>query len=139
MANNNAQQFVDLVRKQLYNRFGQSASDLTVRLNGVLQQTIEDMDIPDTGLLQKKTYQKTTIDLNNAKTIATFSFRTTTIKYAFFVHEGLGTNRLYGRRNYLETAAAQALQLIAYGTYNRVFKFGSLYKGKKRFKRKISK
>lgn len=131
----NSVEFVDLVRKQLFNRYATSSKELSSKFDDIMQQTIDDMEIPDTGLLQQKTFQKTVININS-KVLATFTFQTRGNSYAIYVHEGLGTNRRYGRRNYLEYSAQQSLEFIAFGRYNRKFMKGGINKGSRKFNRR---
>ena len=133
--NNNSAEFINLVRKELFERYVTEAQSLTKKFDDILQDTIQDMNIPDSGLLQQKTFQKTIVNLNS-KVLATFTFQTRGINYGIFVHEGLGTNRRYGRRNYLETAANQSLEYIVKGNYTRKTMAGSPNKGLRKFTRR---
>jgi hypothetical protein len=132
---NNSPQFIDLVRKQLFNRYANDSLALSKSFDDILQQTIQDMNIPDSGLLQQKSFQKTIININS-KVLATFIFTTRGVSYGIYVHEGLGTNRKYKRRNYLETSAQQSLEYIAFGRYQRKFMTGSPFKGLRKFNRR---
>ena len=115
----------------IYNELKKQQIPLSNKIDEITQQAIVDMDIPDLGLLQAKTLTQFFVN-SNSNVIAEVKFITKGIDYQFFVHEGLGTNARYGRRNYLEVARKQTIDFLTKGSYTRVFKKGSLNKKRNR-------
>lgn len=91
--------------------------------NTILPTAIKKMDAVDTGNLK-----------NNSFVEISFPFIRfwTAIPYAVFVILGLGTNRRYGNRNYLEEGAKALKSKIETGTYNLRTARGSPNKGRKK-------
>ena len=135
MGNNNGDKFIESVRRQLFERGARDAVLIGRKADQILQDVIQDFNIPDTGFLQQKTFQKTVINLNS-RVLAEFKYTTRGVSYAQYVLLGLGSNRKYGVRNYLEEASNQTLQYIESGSYNRLTIAGSPFKGGRKFDRR---
>jgi hypothetical protein len=124
----NISQFTASVKKQIIDKVAKNAVAFELKANEMVKQAVEDVEAVDSGLLQSKTFVKSKVNLNS-NDIVTVSFKTQNSKYAVFVHEGLGTNRRYGRRPFLEIARQQFFDEITKGSYSPVYKVGSPFKG----------
>lgn len=121
--------FAQGVKQDILDGYRKNAIKFDRKAGQILQQIIDvDFRITDGGLLNLRTFQKSVIQ-PNANILQEFSYQTRGVPYAVSVYFGLGTNRRYGKRNYLEEAARQFLQFLTTGSYTRTFKRGSPNKG----------
>jgi hypothetical protein len=116
------------IKKQIIENVAKNAVSFELKANEIVKQAVDDVEAVDSGLLQSKTFVKLKVNLNSNDLVAV-NFKTQKSKYGVFVHEGLGTNRKYGRRPFLEISRQQFLDYITTGSYSPVFKTGSQYKG----------
>jgi len=121
---NNGNVFIQQVKADLIGQFKKNAVKLSNQIDKIQQDTIDDFEAVDTGLLQLKTFTKFQTNLTT-DIIAEASFITRGVDYAQYVIDGSGTNRKYGKRNYLETARDQTAEQITTGKYTRIFKRGA--------------
>jgi hypothetical protein len=123
--------FVEGVKLDILEEYRKNAIKYDRKASQILQDIIDiDFNITDGGLLNLRSFQKSVLSPSTS-TIQEFSWQTRGVPYAFFVYYGLGTNRRYGKRNYLEQAAREFLQYLITGSYDRPTKQGSPNKGRR--------
>lgn len=127
--------FVQSVKKDILAKFKTNSLKFSNKADSILQEQIEEMNIPDTRFLQLKSFQRSIVNINS-DIIARFTFQTRGVKYAQYVSEGLGTNRKYGKREYLKESANALLNYIINGSYNLKFALGSPNKGPRKEERR---
>lgn len=130
----NVSQFQASVKKQIIDQVAKNAVKFELKANELAKQAIDDVEAVDTGEMQSKTFVKSKVNLNS-NNLVVVDFKTQNSKYALFVHEGLGTNRIYGRRPFLEIARKQLLEEITTGSHTTVSKAGSPFKGGRKVER----
>jgi hypothetical protein len=124
----NINQFTASVKKQIIDKVAKNAAAFELKANEIAKNAIEDVEAVDSGLMQSKTFVKSKVNLNS-NDLVVVNFKTQNSKYAVYVHEGLGTNRKYGRRPFLEIARQQFFDEITKGSYTPVYKLGRPNKG----------
>jgi len=128
MSFTNVKQFTASVKKQIIDEVAKNALKFEQKANELALKAIDDVEAVDTGEMQSRTFAKSKVNLNS-NDLVVVNFKTQNSKYAVFVHEGLGTNRAYGRRPFLEIARKQLLEEITTGSHTPVIKSGSPNKG----------
>jgi hypothetical protein len=117
--------FIAGIKKDLTDDLTKKVQDLEPFFNKLLQSSIREMNIPDGNWLNTHSKVEVNNQLQNDGTYEVQYYTTDDVQYAVFVHEGTGTNKRYGRRNYLETAQEQTLQYLKTGTYEHKIMPGS--------------
>ncbi len=110
----------------------------------ILQEVIDiDYQITDRGRLARNTGIKV-INENQGDTLFEYLYNSNNVidetsgeYYDKLVYYGLGTNRPYGQRRYLEAGANRFSQFLTNGSYTRDTKKGSPNKGRRIIKSRI--
>lgn len=131
----NSQQFTQAVKKDVINRFKMDSIGFSKKADDILQDQIEAMNIPDTGLTAIKSFQKTIINLNSV-ILAIFQFQTRGVEYAEYVYNGEGPNRKFGKREYLKFSAQALLDYAINRTYKLKYMMGGKTKGERIYARR---
>jgi len=119
MIDNNGGAFVTSIKKDLFDRYKKESVKFKAKADEILKIMIDDMNITDTGYLESKS--RATITVNNSEEkLVTFQYSVVNVPYAFYVHEGKGTNQRYGARAYLRQSALALRNYIATGTFERM-------------------
>jgi hypothetical protein len=124
MAFINTKQFTAQVKKDIAEKIISKAFSYELKANNIVKDAIEDMEAVDTGLMQSKSFAKLVVR-KTSNTPIIVKAKAQSSKYAIYVHEGLGTNRRYGRRPFLESALKQFLDFIKSGSYSKDIRSGS--------------
>lgn len=127
----NINAFLTNVKKQIAQKVQEKEKDFEIKSSELVKNAIADVDAVDTGLMQSKSFTNCITNINS-NDVATVNFKTENSEYAIFVHEGLGVNRKYGRRSYLEIARKQFLEVLTTNSYNKVKMAGSPNKQSKK-------
>lgn len=133
---NSSSQFTQNVRKDVIKQFMQDAPKFSKKADDILQEQIEAMNIPNSGFLSLKSFQKTVINIKSV-VLAIYQFQTRGVKYSELVYYGLGTNKKIGKREYLKFAAISVLDFVISGKYQNKFVKGGQTKGKRTFTKRL--